>query len=151
MGDWSYWLVHFGIIAFVVFTVGGYYFRKNRSKNWPSIDAVILSCAPGHIQPQRGVNTDALFVDYGFEFNGNRYGGVFVLYGANVAMNSASHSLVGVHIAVRYDPANPNISLLANPADTNFFGLTSSQFPMWLQSAPTPSIFEIPGAPNKKA
>lgn len=105
-------------------------FRRDKSLIWPE--------ALGTIQPSQvkkgygfwAPNSYRSVLGYTFKANDSRYIGFFVLE----APDEESAELLqkkaeGAKVTVRYDPANPAISMLR---DEQFFGHKIDQNPHWL-------------------
>lgn len=114
-----------------------YLIRRHRSQSWPVVDATIQKGAVGRISFGRGGSAPASFMGYAYQVEGLRYAGVFAMYGDETRMLKLHRSLGGSTLQVRYNPADPNISCLADDCDPRFEQLAVTQNPEWLDQAPT--------------
>lgn len=90
----------------------------------------------GQISVGRGSAVPACFIGYAFKVQGERYGAYFVLVGNKDTLQKIRESLAGTPLQIRYNPSDPNVSLLVDYKDSRFEGLKASQDPDWLNQAP---------------
>ena len=102
--------------------------------------AVVQKGAAGTISFGRGAMAPAVFLGYSFVVQGNRYAGIFALYGSEDLVRSVQGGLAGGALDVRFNPSDPSVSYLVDLCDTRFGGLTATQNPEWLDQAPPFSI-----------
>jgi hypothetical protein len=114
-----------------------YLLRYLRRKNWPSADAIVQKGTIAVISLGRNSAIPACFMGYAFKVQGERYGAYFVVVGNKDALQKIHESLAGAPLQIRYNPSDPNVSLLADYKDFRFEGLKASQDPDWLNQAPT--------------
>ena len=134
-------LVVAGIFVALVAQQVWYGVLRMRSKRWPTVAAKVQQSAPGivtfrHDRLGYDYTSPARFLGYAFSVAGVRYAGLFVLYGEETKVQQVARRLVGQPVQVRYDPARPDTSLLADYEDSRFQGLTASQRPDFLDEAP---------------
>ncbi len=137
--DWIRVAILFALLMWVLWIYIPYGLRYFRRKNWPSADAAIQSSTIGKISSKNSC-LPACFVGYGFKVQEERFGGYFVLTGKEDSLEELRKNLRGISLQVRYDPSDPNISLLSDYRDTRFAGLKASQDPRWLNQAPPPDL-----------
>jgi len=86
---------------------------------------------------------------YSFQANGQRYGGIFAFITDNLHhANELQRQLDGRTIPVRYNPRNPDDSVLASPATITADGLEATQDPRWLDEARSLDLLRIPKQSN---
>jgi hypothetical protein len=73
---------------------------------------------------------------YAYVLDGKRYAGFFVIYGNDLKVSKLHADLAGHTVRIRYNPSDPNTSLLENFSDSRFGGLTATQNAEWLSQAP---------------
>jgi hypothetical protein len=120
-----------------------YLLKYLRRKNWPSGNATIQKGAMGRISRGRGGFIPACFIGYTFKVQGERYAAYFVLVGNEEALEKVNKGLSGGSLQIRYDPSDPNISLLVDYDDFRFAGLRASQDPDWLRQAPAFNLQDV--------
>jgi hypothetical protein len=72
-----------------------------------------------------------------FKVQGERYGAYFVVVGKKDVLQKVNENLAGAPIQIRYNPSDPDVSLLVDYKDFRFEGQKASQDPDWLNQAPT--------------
>lgn len=134
-GGWFQVVLFSAVLIWYLSVQIPYLLKYLRRKNWPSADATIQRGAMGRVR--QGKSTiPACFIGYAFKVEGVRYGAYFVLVGKEDILQKVSKDLAGSSVQVRYDPSNPNTSLLVDYKDFRFAGLSASQDPDWLNQAP---------------
>ena len=108
-------------------------FREWQSRNWPTAPGTIQRCTV-----RRGYRGVACFLSsyryrsvfgYSFRANESRYAGFFVLGAEDEgAADSLQKQAEGLNVTVRYNPENPDVSLLV---DDEVQGRKISQNPHW--------------------
>jgi hypothetical protein len=114
-----------------------YLLKYCRRKSWPTADAAIQKGTLGLISHGKYGSVPACFMGYVFKVQGERYGAYFVLVGNKDTLQKIHESLAGEPLQIRYNPSDPNVSLLVDYKDLRFEGLKASQDPDWLNQAPT--------------
>ncbi len=135
-GGWIEVLFFSSILVWYLLSEIPYLLRYCRRKSWPSADAIIQKGTMGRINRGRNCIVPACFVGYVFKVQGERYGGYFVLVGSEGTLQKILENLAGAPLQIRYNPSDPNISLLIDYKDLRFEGLKTSQDPEWLNQAP---------------
>ena len=95
-----------------------YWLKRSRSDGWPSVPATIQTC---DVRTRENSGFGAVFRNiayecvFGYEYfaAGERYSGYFVQATVTEGIgNQVRTQLLGRHVNVRYDPANPGVSLV---------------------------------------
>src|SRR5262249_59727041 len=82
---------------------------------------------------------------YSFGADGRRYGGIFAFITDNLHHASElQQQLDGRTVPIRYNPRNPDESVLASPASITTDGLEATQDPRWLDEARSLDLLRIP-------
>jgi hypothetical protein len=136
IASWTFVGVFLFILLWYVAARIPYGWRYLRRKNWPSANAVIQNFTSGAINRGRNCIVPACFVGYAFEVQEKRFGGYFVLIGKESTLQESRKNLKGSSVQIRYEPSDPDISLLVDYKDSRFEGLMASQDPDWLNQAP---------------
>jgi hypothetical protein len=110
--------------------------RRQASRAWPMVNATLQKGALGRISFGRGATAPAAFMGYAYTIGGVRYAGFFALYGEETAIQALHVSLPGSLIQIRYNPANPDVSFLADYKDSRFGSSEATQNSEWLAQAP---------------
>lgn len=132
------WLSIVGLLlGFWAFTQIRYLIRRYRRNCWPTTEAVIQKGAFGKIPMGKGATVPANFVGYSYTIEGVRRAGFFALIGNETQMKSVESSLVGASMQIRYNPSDPDVSLLADYQDPRFGGMKATQSPEMLDNAPS--------------
>jgi len=104
--------------------------RRGRSRSWPIAAGTVQ---PAGVKPGWGFLAPAQYRSifaYTFQANGSRYAGFFAVEadreGDALAMQ---RELRGMGVTVRFDPDNPDISILE---DRRILGRRLTQNPHWL-------------------
>jgi len=134
-GGWFQVVLYSAILIWYISVQIPYLLKYCRSKNWPTANATIQRGTMGRVSQGRST-IPACFIGYAFKVEGVRYAGYFVLAGKEDILQKVSKDLAGSSLQVRYDPSNPNTSLLVDCKDFRFAGLRASQDPYWLNQAP---------------
>jgi len=74
---------------------------------------------------------------------GIRYAGLLAIRGDDALLRMLEDKLPSATFAIRFDPANPNISYLTDPYDPRFQGATVTQNPEYLDRAPEFHISDV--------
>jgi hypothetical protein len=136
-GGWFPAIIYSALLVWILSIEIPYLLKYLRRKNWPSANATIQKGAIGRISRRRGAFIPACFIGYTFKVQEERYAGYFVLVGNEEALEKLNKNLSGGSLQIRYDPSDPNVSLLLDYHDFLFAGLTASQDPAWLSQAPS--------------
>ncbi len=136
-GGWFPAIIYSALLVWILSIEIPYLLKYLRRKNWPSANATIQKGAIGRISRGRGAFIPACFIGYTFKVQEERYAGYFVLVGNEEALEKLNKNLSGGSLQIRYDPSDPNVSLLLDYHDFLFAGLTASQDPAWLSQAPS--------------
>jgi hypothetical protein len=134
---WIYVAALSAILAWYLSVHIRYALKYRARKSWPGAEAIIQRGTIGLINRGRNCIVPASFIGYAFKVQGERYAGYFVLLGQESTLQILNQKLTGALLQVRYDPSDPNVSLLLDYKDFRFEGLTASQDPDWLNQAPT--------------
>jgi hypothetical protein len=134
--DWIFFLTLMLWLGWWYFIQAVYYFRRLRSRRWPTEEAIIQRGAFGGISVGRGPSIPASFLGYAFVVNSVRYAGVFAICGDQAFLHRLNDRLNGQTIKIRYNPSDPNMSFLVDYYDPRFGGKVATQNPERLESAP---------------
>jgi hypothetical protein len=151
VGDWSYFLVHAGIIVLVVFLVFRRFLPNSSNLEWPTAEAEILGAKIVRIRRDStdfNLSPECGFVNYSFVVDGQHFGGTFALSGNIDVLTAVTRVIRGKWMSVRYDPKDPNNSVVVEPLDEYFRGLMPTQAFHVMQYEPEESIFELPAPPQ---
>jgi hypothetical protein len=112
-----------------------YLIKYCRRKSWPNVNGTIEKGTMGLISQGRYGAVSACFIGYVFKVQGERYGAYFVV-GKKGILQEINENLAGTAIQIKYNPSDPNVSLLVDYKDFRFEGLKVSQDPELLNQAP---------------
>ena len=133
----------FGLIFFLVLlavmawwhgTQIRHYVKRVASRRWPSASAVIQKGGVRPLAGSKGVRVYGSFFGYAYTVKGTRYAAIFALLCGEEHAKQLQNT-VNADITIRYNPADPNVSFLADPFDQRFGGLAATQNPEWLNQA----------------
>ncbi len=85
---------------------------------------------------------------YVFEVGGITYSGIFAILTNEEQAKRLQNSLADSVIRIRYNPADPDNSVLEDIHDPQFEGLTGMQDPLWLDEDQDPDV-EMSGLSNR--
>ena len=77
-----------------------------------------------------------VFLDTRFTIQDVRYAGLFAIIANEEHAHKLQNNLADGLVLIRYDPADPNTSLIVAAYDPRFEGLVATQNPEWLDQAP---------------
>ena len=109
-------------VVFVIIAafIAGYLWSWNRTGQWPKVQARVERCEPAALRPEIHFNTPSAPVPgirlyYSFSVDGSLYGGHFAEIG--FSLESQIEEFIGrfgegATVTVRYDPKNPDSSVL---------------------------------------
>jgi len=118
-------------------------FKRFSSRRWSTAEATIQKGAVGRVSSVRGSWTYGSFFGYAFAVQGVPYTGLFLIVGDQEQASALQNALAGMPLSVRYDPSDPNVSVVADLYDPRFRGLNATQDPEWLKQAPAFSIGDV--------
>ena len=101
------------------------------------IDAMVQKGALYDIPVGKGVTLSAAFMGYAYTVCGSRYAGLFAVCGDDQRVRELYEILPSHKIRIRCNPANPNVSFLADNGDALFGGLRATQNPDRLSYCPS--------------
>ena len=133
---WVSLLVLFSVLVWWYIVQIRHLVWRYRSKRWPSLPATLQKGAIGRISFGKGASAPATFMGYAYLVQGVRYAGFFALYGDDSKVRRLHDGLAGGAIQIRYNPSDPNVSLLVDYTDQRFDGLAATQNPEWLDQSP---------------
>jgi hypothetical protein len=136
MSEWVFLLLLLSVLAWVCVKQLRYSLMLFSSRRWPAIDATVCMGSVGRVSGLKGSYAFGSFFGYGFEIQGIRYVGSFVLIGNEEHAQALQKNLAGLVMKVRYNPTDPNVSVIVDPYDSRFEGLAGRQNPDWLGQAP---------------
>ena len=134
--DWIFLLAMMLVLGWWYLVQAVYFFRRLRSRRWPTADAIIQKGALGGISVGRGASVPASFMGYAFVANNVRYAGLFAICGDQAFLRRLNESINGQTIQIRYNPSDPNMSFLVDYYDPRFGGKVAIQNPERLDDAP---------------
>jgi len=130
-------------VAYILSTWLRYASQRSKSRTWPAAPAVVEGATIGFISRGVGVKIPAVYFNYRYSVGDRNYTGLFLLSGgSNIQLKTVKDRFTRKQINVRYDPANPSVSLIEPLATNDLVGFKPSQNPFWLRQAPIPSIEE---------
>jgi hypothetical protein len=133
---WIFFLILFSVLVWWYTVQLRFYLLRYRSKRWPVVTATLQKGAVGRIASGKGGWVPAAFMGYAYVVQGARYAGYFALCGDESKIRALQTALTGGEVQVRYDPSDPNVSLLVDYVDSRFDGLTATQNPDLLNKSP---------------
>ena len=151
--NWIAWSLYGVPILWIVGRQLRMWMRRRNSQHWPEAQATINPGSVMELQPDNPRNDqtyDTIFrirsqFGYSFLVDGRRYGGVFAFITDNRHhANELQRQLDGRTVPVRYNPGNPDDSVLASPATITTDGLEATQDPAWLDESPALDLLRIP-------
>lgn len=119
------------ILSYWYFVQVRHWIRRFRSRRWPLVNAIVQAGAMGNWR-----RAQIACMGYAFTLDGVRRSGIFALCGDEPSARRMLDTLPGAPIKVRYNPENPDISLLAETYDPRFGMLSATQNPEYLQRCP---------------
>ena len=140
--SWIWWLF-LPVIAWLLFKQIRHMSQEYSSARWPAVDAIIQRGPTGLVPVGGRGPTSACFFGYCFSVEGERYTGLFALYGPEDDVERVHKNLPSGSIRVRYNPADPTVSSLVNLRDPRFEDLVPTQNPAHLAKAP---LFDLKDA-----
>jgi hypothetical protein len=142
---WGYTIALAAVIfaAYLLITWLRYATQRRQSRTWPVTPATVEGATVGFVSRGIGVKIPAVYFNYRFSARDRAYTGLFLLSGgSNMQIKTVKDRFTRKSINVRYDPANPSVSLIDPLPASDLVGFKSSQNPFWLRQAPVPSIEE---------
>jgi hypothetical protein len=117
--------------------------QRKQSRTWPVAPATVEGATVGFVSRGVGVRIPAVYFNYRYSANDRSYTGLFLVHGgSNMQLKTVKDRFTRKTINVRYDPANPSVSLIEPLSADDLVGFKPSQNPFWLRQAPVPSIEE---------
>jgi hypothetical protein len=114
-----------------------YFLKRLASRRWPTIHAIVERVAVGRIVGPKGSWMYGSFLGYTFVVQDVRYSGHFAVISSEERSRNLQDKLTGATLGIRYSPTDPSRSIVADPYDPLFEGLTVTQNPEWLDQAPS--------------
>jgi hypothetical protein len=139
--EWVWLAATWCVLLFYIFIQIRYYWRRIEGRKWPRVEACIQDGTVGDVSLGRGASNVGAFFDYNFELDGIRHFGSFViLCGTRERAEEIVPKLKHLNLPVRYDPKDPDTSLLVDYYDLRFGGEVAIQNPECMNQAPTPAL-----------
>jgi len=129
LSNWPEWIIGAILALIESFRLT---LRKRKSSRWPQVEGAVQPCSvlPGDASLLSSPFKYRSIFGYAFPANGSRYAGFFALEAENEATAIEwQKGLPGTAVTIRYDPRNPDVSVLAN---VEILGRRVIQNPHWL-------------------
>lgn len=112
-------VVFYGAGIFIASSIIPSVVASRQAGGWPTVQGVIKSSALHEVQASKGGRRYLAIVEYDYDVNGTAFVNHAVAHGYQSTRNQVSHQAIvdllpeSTTVAVRYDPANPQISVLS--------------------------------------
>jgi hypothetical protein len=144
-GDWVPFLWDFVVLVAIAGPFLWYRRRLKSARRWPRAMATIHKGALASDSPtsvgsgfyNRTYETVRAYMGYSFFVQEQRYAGIFGIAASPEMCERLFEELAGQTIEVRYKPADPDNSYVADFSDSRFSDAKITQSPDVLRNAPT--------------